>query len=306
MKGKKKLNEGCLRIFEFIRLLYEDKAYYDDVIAIFKDELNNQSANNIQVTLNKYINTLKVFGLNIKKVKNKYIMLSNLYSMDFTLEDLKSLLLIETCAKNMSQSTLLSEIEQFYKEIYMRMNNEDKTALSILNTQNNYNFSFYYSDIKEQIKQCEEFCKGDFQLEIVYKANGKENFNIINPVEVIYDSKTAYLKGYDTVKRQNLEIPICNIIDIKQACQKMNPTQANTTVVYKLKGRLAKTYKLKENEYSEGFDSNGYYTVINKNEPFDKLICRLLRYGTSCEIVSPKILREQMIKTINDVINNYK
>ena len=245
MKGKKKLNEGCLRIFKFIELLYEDKAYYDDVINIFKDEINEQSANNIQVTLNKYINTLKIFGLKIKKVKNKYKMLSSLYSIDFTLDDLKSLSLLEISAKDVSAGVLSDEIEEIFKNLQMRMNSDDKTTLNNLINQKNYDFSFYYSDIKDQIKQCENFCKGDFQLDIVYKQNGQELYSKINPVEVIYDSKTAYLKAYDSIKRQNLEIPINSIIELKQSCQKTNPTQINTTVVYKLKGRLAKTYKLK-------------------------------------------------------------
>lgn len=306
MKGKKKLNEGCLRIFKFIELLYEDKAYYDDVIKIFKDEINEQSANNIQVTLNKYINTLKIFGLKIIKVKNKYKMLSSLYSVDFTLDDLKSLCLLETSAKEVSGGVLYNDIEEIFKNIQMRMNSEDKTTFSNLINQKSYDFSFYYSDIKDQIKQCEDFCKGDFQLNIVYKQNGQEFHSKINPVEVIYDSKTAYLKAYDSIKRQNLEIPINCIIELKQSCQKTNPTQINTTAVYKLKGRLAKIYKLKENEYSTGFDDNGCYIVVNKNEPYDKLIQRLMKYGANCEITSPKFLREQMLKTINDVISNYE
>ena len=305
MKSRKKLNEGCLRIFKFIQLLYEDKAYYDDVINIFKDEINEQSANNIQVTLNKYINTLKIFGLNIQKVNNKYKMLSSLYSINFTVNDLKSLCLLEDSIKDESGSVLNDEIEQVIKEIQLRMNNEDKATFSNLINQKNYSFSFYYSNIKDQIKKCEDFCKGDFQLDIIYKEGGQEIYSKINPVEVLYDSKTAYLKAYDSIKRQNLEIPISNIIEIKQSCQKLNPTQINTTVVYRLKGRLAKTYKLKENEYSNGYDEEGFYIVVNKNEPYDKLIQRLLRYGANCEIISPKFLKEQMLQTINDIIKNY-
>ena len=79
-----------------------------------------------------------------------------------------------------------------------------------------------------------------------------------------------------------------------------------TTVVYKLKNRLAQTYKLKETETSEGLNANGELIVINKGEPFDKLLQRLMRYSYNCEIVSPKNLREEMIKLINETLNNYK
>ena len=66
-KDNPKLNDGCLKIFKLINLLYEDDAEYNKVVDIFKDDVNEQSTNNIQVVLNKYINTLRVFGINIEK-----------------------------------------------------------------------------------------------------------------------------------------------------------------------------------------------------------------------------------------------
>lgn len=51
--GNKKLNRGCLKIFQLLKLLYEDNADYDSVVKIFKDETEGQSANTIQVNLNK-------------------------------------------------------------------------------------------------------------------------------------------------------------------------------------------------------------------------------------------------------------
>ena len=90
-KNSKKLNAGCLKIFQLIKLLYEDKAEYSSVIEIFKDEINEQSTNNIQVNINKYINTLKIFGMKIVKENHKFKLLSSLYSLDMNVEDLKSL-----------------------------------------------------------------------------------------------------------------------------------------------------------------------------------------------------------------------
>ena len=89
--GNKKLNRGCLKIFQLLKLLYEDNADYDSVVKIFKDETEGQSANTIHVNLNKYFNTLKIFGIKIKKENNKFKLLSSLYSMNFTVEDLKAI-----------------------------------------------------------------------------------------------------------------------------------------------------------------------------------------------------------------------
>ena len=306
MRSRKKLNDGCLKIFHFLKLLYEDRAFYSDVIEIFKDEINEQSSNNIQVTLNKYINTLKVFGIKIKKEKNKYKLESSLYSVNLALEDLKALNVISSSAKNLPDEDLMGTIESFLKAVELRMNSEDKTTMSMIST-NSYDFSFYYADIKKQIENCENLCEEHRVLDITYTKDGEEISCKCVAKEVVYDHKNVYLKVHDNVKHQALDIPINNILSISLSPNRINtPDPIDTTVVYRLKGALAKRYKLKENEYSKGLDNSGYLVVVNRNEPFDKLLSRLMRYSNSCEIVSPKYLREEMIKRISDAISNYE
>ena len=285
--------------------MYEDRAYYKDVVDIFKDEINEQSANNIQVTLNKYINTLKVFGIKIKKVNNKYNLMSNLYSMEFTLEDLKSISILTAGVKNFPDKDLCEEIESFTNTIKLRMNSADKTTLNMLNNSTVYDFSFFYADIRKQIEECEKLCKESHILDLVYLKNEKEVHCTCVAKEVIYDSKNAYLRVHDSVNRQSLEIPINNIIHITMRPNRINNVELNTTVVYKMKGRLSKTYKLKEHEHSNGYDEEGNLIIVNRNEPFEKLLSRLMKYTTCCELVSPKYLREDMIKLISDSISNY-
>lgn len=305
MKNNKKLNNGCLKIFYFLRLLYEDRAYYSDVVDIFKDEINEQSANNIQVTLNKYINTLKVFGIKIKKVNNKYNLMSSLYSVQFTLEDLKSISILASGVKNFPDKELSEEINSFIHSITLRMSNEDKTTLSMLGNSLGYDFSFFYLDIRKQIEDCEKLCKENQLLDLIYLKDNHEVRSTCVAKEIIYDSKNAYLRVHDSVKRQSLEIPINDILHIAMLPNRTSNVELNTTVVYKIKGRLSKTYKLKEYEVSQGYDADGNLVVVNRNEPFEKLLSRLMKYTTSCELVSPKYLRDDMIKLISDSLSNY-
>lgn len=306
MKNNKKLNEGCLKIFQLLELLYEDKADYDSVISIFKDEFADQSTNNIQVILNKNMNALKVFGIKVIKENNKYKMLSSLYSMPFTLDDLKAISIITNSIKEFPDEEIDKNILSFINNIQFRMGNEDKNTLNNLSQNRNYDFSFYYSNIKDQVEQCRKICKEGFIINVFYISKGQEISCKCTPQEVLYDTKNAYLKVYDTISRQNLEIPITNILSIAKLPQIAKKVEMTTTVVYKLKNRLAQTYKLKETETSEGLNANGELIVINKGEPFDKLLQRLMRYSYNCEIVSPKNLREEMIKLINETLNNYK
>ncbi|MBO5385184.1 hypothetical protein J6A64_02615 [bacterium] len=304
--GNKKLNRGCLKIFQLLKLLYEDNADYDSVVKIFKDETEGQSANTIQVNLNKYFNTLKIFGIKIKKENNKFKLLSSLYSMNFTVEDLKAISILASSIDKFPELDLTQDVNEFIQSLEARMNNEDKNKLNNFSKNIHANNSFYYTNFREQIKQCEQVCKDNFNINLIYTKRNKEISCKCTPKEVLYDSKNAYLKIYDIQKRQHYEIPISNILSITELPQMSNKIEMKTTVVFKLKNRLAKTYKLKENEYSEGFDEEGNQTIVNKSGVLNTLIPRLLRYSYDCEIITPKYLREEMKSIINEIINQYE
>ena len=306
-KGRKntKLNEGCIKIFQLIKLLHEDRAYYRDVVEIFKDEATESSANNLQVILNKNLNALKVFGIKVEKTKNKYELLSNFCELKFSMDDLRSLNILLDSVKNFPDEELANEINDFVQSLYMRMNNEDKNILSSIQQNTNYDFKFYYSDLKEQIKLCEELCKENFLINLIYTKKYEKIKLRCRPQEVIYDYKNVYLKVCSLVQNVTMEISLNDILYIEKMRTKADERETSSTVVYKLKGRLAKNYKLKANETCS-VDSNGDKIVVCKNEPHDKLLKRLIRYSYDCEICSPKYLRQQMIDMITESINRYE
>lgn len=291
-------------MFHLIELLYEDKADYNSVIEIFKDSESDDYTTNAQVILSKYLNALEVFGMKVVKRKNKFKLENSLYLMPFSYEDLKSINILTSSAKDFPESDVTQNIKDFLRTLSLRMNDDDKNILS--NFEQSYDFSLFSSNLKDQIKYCENICKENFLIEVIYQKNKKEIKIKCNPKEVIYDTKNAYLSVYDVTKRENADIAISNILSITKQPQIANPTELTTTVVYKLKHRLAKTYKVKENEYSRGYDEDGNLIIVNKNEPFDKLMKRLMRYTFSCEIISPKPLRDMMVGLINETLEKYK
>lgn len=284
--------------------MYEDKAYYNDVKNIFTDEINNKTDNNIQVILNKYINTLKIFGLKIKKYKNKYILENGLFQQNYTNEDIKAISILLNAAQNFPDEKIQKELLQFINNLFIRMNNEDKILVNSIT--NNYNFSFYYKNLTEQIEACKKICANKFLLEITYLKNDKTNICKCVAQELIYDTKTVYLKAYNTEKNEYLKIPISNILNIIETPTITSEKKLSTTVVYRIKGRLAKVYKTKQNEYLSEIKPDGSHIIVNKDEPFDELISRLMRYTSLCEIISPKFVREKMIDTINKTLEKYK
>jgi len=304
--SSKKINAGCLKIFKFLMLLYQDNATYEKVMDIFKDEIRYENtSNNIQVILNKYINTLKIFGVKIIKEKGKYRLLSTLYTVDMTLEDLKALSILHASIENFPDTRLSNNIDKLVNIMEARMNNDDRQTLNFLTSNSNYDFSFYYTDWREQIKQCIELCRQNVLLKITYFDKGNKVQIKCSAKEVVYDSKSALLSVFAVNERQNLNIPVPNIISIDRYPTLTNKVEMTQTVVFKLSGRLAQTYHIREDYEREISHGQDYRVYANTGEPFDSLLSRLMRYQNSCEILSPKSFREKMLALINGALENY-
>ena len=75
---------------------------------------------------------------------------------------------------------------------------------------------------------------------------------------------------------------------------------------FKLKGRLAKAYTLREGERVDEICDDGSIVVVNSTEPTDKLLKRLMRYDYDCVIERPKELKTKMLEMINATLKNYE
>jgi len=307
--SKKTKIDGCNKIFRFLQLLYEDNADYNRVLEIFKDDLEKENyeknPNGLHVALNKYTNTLKVFGIKVEKHKSKYRLKSCLYSLDLTLEDIKALSIFASFVNEFPDKDLSESISEFLEKINLRMNNEDKNTYDNLTIDKSYDFAFKYLDSKEQIEQCQKLCKDGRLTKITYLKNYKPYNSFFIPKEVLFGSKYAYLLAYDTKKKQNVELALPNILLIENTPQIQNQNTRGLTVVYKLKNRLAKNYKYKEGEYLSETLSDGSIIVVNKNESPENLMNRLLRYASDCEIMTPVGMRYEFLDLVNETLNNY-
>lgn len=285
-------------------LLYEDKAYYNDVVNIYKNDIDEKTNNTTQVILNKAINALKVFGIKITKRKNKYILDSSLYSLNYDIDDLKSISLIINAIENFPDEKTKDNVSQLVKNLQIRMNNSAKNTLT--NLAFSHDFSFFYTDLKEQIESCKELCKTQMLLYVTYLQNGKECHAKGMAKDITFDTKNAYLQMFDTDNNLALEIPVTNILDLKPDTLKCKSMENATTITYEIYGRLAKTYRLKENESLLNKTPEGNLVITNKDEPLDKLFQRLMRYWDCCRILGPKPIKAQMQNLINETLLQYE
>lgn len=297
-------------MFKFLNLLYKNEAEYESVYEIFKSDIirenevyDDKKLNNlVQVVLNKYINALRIFGVKIKKEKNKFKLESSLYISEYSIDNIKAMSILTSANINIPDKDINKNISELVNNIVLRMDIQRRNILNSL--LGKYNFTFYFTNIKDQIEQCKKYCKDNVLLEINYINKKKEERCICKPKEIKYTIKTAILSCYEVKKKEIIEIAFPNIISIDELPNRTTSFESTTTVVYKLTGRLAKTYKLKENEKLDKIEEDSI-TIINTGEPRDKLFARLMRYADLCKIITPKYIRSDMINLINDSLKNY-
>ncbi len=301
-KFKEKYNQGCIKVFSLLKLLYEDKADYDTVMKIFTEDDEDKQ----HVILNKYLNTLKVFGAKLKKTNKRFIMSNNPFGLKFGLDDIKSIYILNNFANILPNGKTKNNLENFLRYIEASFDDKASEIYASLTSTGNADFSFYYSKARDQIEKCEKFCHEDHKVHIKYLADGnKYSEDICNAKQVIYDNKNAYLQAYIIKENKLTNILISNIISIEQIPSQKNPVEISTSVTYRIKGRLARAYNLKENEYLQDILSDGSKIIVSKNEPAEILLKRLMRYSSECTIISPQNLKNKMIEMINNTLKNY-
>lgn len=236
-KISEKYNEACIKVFDMLKLLSKGTAYYSDIIELFNPDENNPTAG-AHVILNKYLNTLKIFGINIYKSKNIYHLQNSFYSLNLDKNDIKMLQLLKTSGLILSNTKQKEQFDNFVHDVEIRLTSTSRELLNSTNDSDNLRRSEYFTKYRDLISATRE---------------------------------------------------------------------APMTVVYKIRNNLAKAYRLREWESTDGkIDDEGWLTIVNNNENFDVLIKRLMRYDVCCQVVSPKNFRERMLSTIDETLANYE
>lgn len=299
-----KYNDSCIKIFTLLKLLLEDKAEYSDVMNIFADEADSNNSV-LPVILNKYLNTLRIFGIKVQKVKNKYYLLNMPFNINFEEGDIRSIELLKSAVNILPGAKSRETLESFIKSIELRYSEKTKSIANTIASNTYLDLSFYFTKFHDQIVECERLCADKKKLEIVYGENDTKSTIICSPKEIKYQNRKACFSVYNQLSRQVFDIPLDNIKSIKQLPTVSQAKDETMSVVYKLKGRLADSYKLKEWEYSNGFDAEGNLIVVNSNEDPDVLLSRLMKYAQNCVLVTPKFMKDRMRELIEKALDNY-
>ena len=306
-KINEKYNTSCVKLFEFIEMLYKGDVEFKTVIEHFS-EGQYDGTSNTHVTLNKYLNAMKIFGLKVQKQNHKYNITTPLYSISFNVEDIQSFNKLKKAMVILPEGKVKNGFKSFIKAVEVRFDEKTRDAIDSMKSNVVLDLDFSHALILDQIKMCEKYCQDNMKLEIVFfKGISRKEVNLLcSPVEVLYVKKTICLKVAGNNGGRIYQIPLEDIKSIKQLPVAASNVSLPTTVVFKVKNRLALNYKLKDCERLDGIKSDGSKIVVNKGEDFNILIRRLMKYGTNCELISPKFLRDEMLELINKTLSKYK
>lgn len=301
-----KYNDACIKLFEFIKMLYQGDVEFKDVINHFSDGKYNGKSNT-HVTLNKYLNTMRIFGIKVKKSNHKYKMLSSLYKLKFNIEDLRSIKLLKKAGELLPEGVTKNDFENFIHSLEIRYDESAQNILLVEKNLANMDLRFANSEITEQFKYCAKLCNDKLKLEIIFENDKGEELNLLcSPIEQVYQKRKLCLKVLGNNGSRVYDIPVDSIKSIKQLPLSSSSQSIPTTVVYRIKNRLTKNYKLRDWERLDKIEQDGSHIIVNKNEDLNLLTNRLMRYGTECTIISPKFLKEEMVQRINKTLENYK
>ncbi len=221
---KDKNHASVILMFKLLRLLSRGMVSHETIKDIFLEEFDyNESV--ARVTLNKYLNTLRILGFNVQKEGGNFYLKESLYRMELSEED--------------------KEAFEFLKNIYEKLSSGKQKRF-----------------LGEFLAAFGVYCREDDE-----------------------------------------EMPERALTKPEQVEQAPQPFANNA--MFKIRGSLIKSYRLKEGEVLQRVDEDGSPVIVSTKEDFDALLRRLLRYGACCEVIGPKSLRERMMQMIAQSADQY-
>ena len=297
MKNTKISNAGY-RVLEILKELTNRPLSPDEMLLYLESATNNLYRKELAL---KYLNTLKLLNIDIEKIEGKYFIKRGIECIDPDKNDLSVMLFIRKYIDTIGHESFKNNIEESLQIIERCFSNK---VLDCIKTHTIKPYipkkSLIIKD--ENVKKFEKYCHDGLGLELKYEnyqSDNKDNLYKIAPLKVVYKRGKAVLIAYDQKDNDYKEFVLENITDVKQKPQKQ-VKGSPSSVLFKLKGRLAKSYMLKKGEMllETGDD---FIIISNRNEDRELLIRRLLRYYDKCEILYPKTCRERIVELINEM-----
>ncbi len=283
MDSTKKINIASLRVLNTLLCLFEQDLSMKELI----EQLNKKGYgpyNNFVVS--KYINTCKSCGIDIQKINNKYKLINFPVGDVFMPNEGELLFMLKAFSETFKTKKVHEIIEGLLKKLHLNLYKTNNGMLS----SENYRI----------IKLFEKACLSNSSVDVVFDNKTMENYN---PEDIyVKDGKIFFRMSQDD---DIVDFDPDNILDIQLLEEGPNKPFFVKSVIFELRGRLAKSYQLRENEQMLHQKGDDVIVVSNKYEDKETLLHRLMRYDSSCKIIKPQEYVDDMKKMIEKSLQNY-
>lgn len=281
-----KRNQSSMQVLKTLKLLLEENYTMTELIQKLNSQEKEPVFNNSVVS--KYINTCRFCGMKIPKIHNKYFVASVPFGMDLTAKELN---LIEDL-RNTVNKTMSVKSEKIFESFLSRLSKySNKQIIRVEPKTQQEAYEMFDRAIAERRK-----------VNLLFRA--KAVFECIPLGIVVKKGKTCFHVIHDG-KEKTISAERISGLELMDRMFVQPENISKQEVVFRLKGKLAGSYTLRENEQVMPDSTPESLVVSNKGEEKETLFARLLRYDSSCEILFPLHYREEMKNLIDEMLKNY-
>lgn len=294
---------AAYRVFETLAFLMRQPANVPEITKYLESLETTGERNYSKALIYKYLSTLKFAGIELKRHKCRYEIGKLPFKLDLTPEDVEALGVLKALLKYSPEKDVTENINRFFYQLNTRFDFESNPCFeNVVECKNQKELT------KAQIKDVEDYEKlkeNGLRLKITYQNIQNEVTSALCEIVDVYTNNgNVYLKLYNTSQSCFLTLNTKQVENLEETPQKYTHKYFSSTTIFKLKGKLAKRYTLRNEERSLGFDKKGNLSIANKKEPKEDLFLRLMRYGANCEVISPRTDREIMHKVLQLALEN--
>lgn len=280
-----KKNLSSMQVLKTLQVLLQGNFTMQELIEKLNVNEDEPIFNNSVVS--KYINTCRYCGIEIPKIHNKYFVTKMPFGIDLTpnemglFEKLQKVVREEMTSKNNKLFDIfLEKVNRFSNKEIVKVDKETYHFISEL----------FETAVKEKRK-----------IKLMFKSRAEM---ICIPLKIAENKGKTFFNIF--YKNKERMIASNRISGIEILSQKFTLNFSDQAVVFRLTDALAKRYSLRANEQLMISEDDGAIIVSNRGENKEILFSRLLRYDRYCEIISPKIYREEMKEILDNAISNYE
>lgn len=259
-------------------MLYDKPHSMTEII----DELYREDILINKETLAKYFKTIRQSGCILRKRQGRFSIESVPFTLDLSDTDAQYLAVFVNLGIGLYGENVQGDLKSAIKKIFSLTNKNavEKYILSLSKTKNITPLPFIF---KDKISKLLKYGYDNSKIKILYN----DEKLVISHISFKYIDNSVYVHAFNEVSK-NYELILLDSIKEIIPTPEISPNSVFAPyTVFELRGRLAKTYTLYEGERVIKVRDDSI-VVSNNFEDKNRLIRRLVRYGTLCKIISTK------------------